>query len=393
VEPYIYFNTAVGAGAVLILICIDYLLKYTGDHFQRRIFLGSLAAALGAVIVQLVHFNINGNPGGVAVKILYAMNSSFYIFQNITYYLIVIFLDYITIKDHSRSVRLLKIFALFMVLYIASVVLNLYLHFYFYISADNYYVRGPLYPLRLLLSYLPLGFIIVEMILRSEYFKRSQVLLTIFFAVITGLGTTLDIILRYGSLSWPCYAGGVLCLYFFVIQAETKIDSLTGIGNRFAFNEFIGALERATEEETWAFVLIDVVHLKKINSALGHQEGDNALQDMAAVIKRCIRETDFAARYGGDEFIIAAKTGHNVVKLIERIQKTMNSGNEKHMKPYILEMTHCYDVFTAGTGRSVRDFLGYVEELLYKTQAVRRSKPDPGVLDGRKKKARIKTEE
>jgi diguanylate cyclase (GGDEF)-like protein len=371
-EPYIYFNTAVGSGAVLILISIDYLLKYTGDHFQRRIFLGALAAALGAVIVQLVDFIVNGNPGGGTAKILYAMNSFFYVFQNTTYYLVVIFLDYITIKDRSRSVRILKVFALFMVLYIASVILNLYLHFYFYISVDNYYVRGPLYSLRLFLSYLPICLIIVEMILRSDYFKKSQVLLTIFFAVITGLGTTLDILMRYGSLSWPCYAGGVLYLYFFVIQAETKIDSLTGIGNHFAFNEFIGSLERTAAEETWAFVMIGMDGLKKINHTLGRQEGDNALQDMAAVIKRCIRGTDFAARYGGDEFIIAAKTGHDVVKLIDRIQKTLNVENEKHVKPYTVEMTHCYDVFTAGTGRSVREFLGYIEKLLYKAKSVRK---------------------
>jgi diguanylate cyclase (GGDEF)-like protein len=371
VAPYIYLNTAFGACVVFVIIFIDYRLRYAGDHFQRSIYLGALAAAFAAVIVELFDFITSGNYGRAVTRNLYTVNSLFYIFQNITYYLMVIFLDYTTIKNKQKSVLYLKIFAVFIVIFSASVILNLRLHFYFYISADNFYVRGPLYSLRLFISYLPMGLIILEMILRSDYFKRSQVLLTIFFAVIAGLGSTLDIILRYGNLAWPCYAGSALYIYFFIIEADTRIDSLTGIGNRFAFNDFIGALERVSAEETWALVLIDVDRLKKINKILGRPEGDNALKDMAAVIKRCIRGTDFAARYSGDVFVIAAKTGHNVVKLMGRIQGALDSENQKQARPYTLEMTWCYDVFDAGTGRSIREFLGYVEKKLNKTKSAK----------------------
>jgi diguanylate cyclase (GGDEF)-like protein len=388
VEPYIYLNTAAISGAVVVLLFIDYLLKYTGDFFQRRIFLGAMAAALGAVAVQLVHFIVNGNPGAAAARTLYAMNSSFYVFQNTTYYLIVIFIDYITIRDRQRSVRFLKTFAVFMVLYVGSVVLNLFFHFYFFISTDNYYVRGPLYSLRLFFSYLPILLIITEMILRSEYFKKSQVLLTIFFSVITGLGTTLDILLRYGNLSWPCYAGGVLYIYFFTIQADTKIDSLTGLANRFAFNEFINTLEGSGAKKTqpketqsqegmvqqaWFFLMIDLVRLRKINDTLGRTEGDNALRDMAVLIKRCIRESDFAARYGGDEFVVAAGNGQKAEPIIKRIQAAIKLENEKNARPYLLEITYAYDVYTTGSGRHLREFLEYLEKVMNRNNAAVKS--------------------
>jgi diguanylate cyclase (GGDEF)-like protein len=50
--------------------------------------------------------------------------------------------------------------------------------------------------------------------------------------------------------------------------------------------------------------MADMDHLKPVNDELGHAAGDRAIAAVAAVIRAELRETDFGARYGGDEFVI-----------------------------------------------------------------------------------------
>ena len=51
--------------------------------------------------------------------------------------------------------------------------------------------------------------------------------------------------------------------------------------------------------------MIDLDEFKTINDAHGHQTGDLALQTLASTLRRQVRASDFCARYGGDEFIVA----------------------------------------------------------------------------------------
>ncbi|MDP1848236.1 MAG: GGDEF domain-containing protein [Solirubrobacteraceae bacterium] len=83
-------------------------------------------------------------------------------------------------------------------------------------------------------------------------------------------------------------------------------DELTGLARRWRFDE---ALDRqvalAGRHGTPAtLLLVDVDGLKRINDTLGHQAGDRTLRHIAAAIHHETRQTDLAARIGGDEFAI-----------------------------------------------------------------------------------------
>jgi len=51
-------------------------------------------------------------------------------------------------------------------------------------------------------------------------------------------------------------------------------------------------------------VMADMDNLKPVNDDLGHAAGDRAIAAVAAVVRAQLRETDFGARYGGDEFVL-----------------------------------------------------------------------------------------
>src|SRR5690349_16035468 len=87
---------------------------------------------------------------------------------------------------------------------------------------------------------------------------------------------------------------------------EARTDSLTGLWNRRAFDEQL-ALQAAIArryDSACAVVLIDIDELKTLNDRFGHSFGDAALRRLAGVLESGVREADFAARFGGDEFAV-----------------------------------------------------------------------------------------
>ncbi|EIC30718.1 MULTISPECIES: two-component system response regulator [Methylomicrobium] len=83
-------------------------------------------------------------------------------------------------------------------------------------------------------------------------------------------------------------------------------DELTGLPNRSHFWECLNlALSRARLNVCrLSLLFIDVDHFKRINDTLGHDAGDQLLQEIAARIRRTIREHDTIARIGSDEFVL-----------------------------------------------------------------------------------------
>ncbi|WP_305046389.1 GGDEF domain-containing protein [Geoalkalibacter sp.] len=83
-------------------------------------------------------------------------------------------------------------------------------------------------------------------------------------------------------------------------------DSLTGLCNR-AFFDVTLESEAARSARTglpYSLLLIDVDHFKWVNDTYGHQLGDTVLQAIARVLKRAVRKSDMACRYGGEEFAL-----------------------------------------------------------------------------------------
>lgn len=89
------------------------------------------------------------------------------------------------------------------------------------------------------------------------------------------------------------------------LECLARQDALTGLHNRRA------ADERLQDEflrwrrcgVTYAVLLMDIDFFKRINDTYGHEEGDRVLQQVAGLLRRQVRRTDFLARFGGEEFL------------------------------------------------------------------------------------------
>ncbi|MBC3764875.1 diguanylate cyclase domain-containing protein [Neptunicella marina] len=81
-------------------------------------------------------------------------------------------------------------------------------------------------------------------------------------------------------------------------------DQLTGLGNRHQYNETIGRhiSHSMRSHNSFGLLIIDLDHFKQANDRYGHLLGDQILMAFANVLKDCLRDTDYAFRFGGDEF-------------------------------------------------------------------------------------------
>lgn len=90
------------------------------------------------------------------------------------------------------------------------------------------------------------------------------------------------------------------------LKEESVRDFLTGLYNRRFIEETLELeILRAKREKTsLSIVMLDLDNFKSINDTLGHAAGDLVLQKVSGLITEQIRKSDFACRYGGDEFVL-----------------------------------------------------------------------------------------
>jgi diguanylate cyclase (GGDEF)-like protein len=83
-------------------------------------------------------------------------------------------------------------------------------------------------------------------------------------------------------------------------------DELTGLPNRRLFRDRMKSLlaRCRRRQGSLAVLYLDINDFKQVNDSLGHAVGDLLLQKVARRLKRCVREEDTVARWGGDEFVV-----------------------------------------------------------------------------------------
>ena len=99
-------------------------------------------------------------------------------------------------------------------------------------------------------------------------------------------------------------------------EERAKTDTLTGLPNRRALEEFFRKAQIAAMEkdEPLSALLIDIDHFKTFNDNFGHGVGDQVLRLMAKVLRERVRDSDLPARYGGEE-LIAVLPGADLASL------------------------------------------------------------------------------
>ena len=149
------------------------------------------------------------------------------------------------------------------------------------------------------------------------------------------------------------------------------IDSLTGLPNRLAWNERLQSEYARWQRHDHALVLaiVDVDLFKRINDQFGHLAGDKVLKIIAHELRKRLRQSDFMARFGGEEFVLLLP----MTRLSEgkEVLETLRAGVEAcpfHFKGERVTITVSAGVAEFSAGDSAQTVFERADQALYEAK-------------------------
>lgn len=155
-------------------------------------------------------------------------------------------------------------------------------------------------------------------------------------------------------------------------QELSIIDELTQLYNsRHFYDQLKKEIDRSNRyAHPLSLLLLDLDRFKNFNDAYGHLEGDNVLKRLGQAIKRCMRETDSAYRYGGEEFtiILPMTTSEEGMITARRIQMELEKEAFEPVPGQIIYMTVSIGLSQYRSQEDIKAFIHRVDQLMYQAK-------------------------
>ena len=149
-------------------------------------------------------------------------------------------------------------------------------------------------------------------------------------------------------------------------------DDLTQLYNsRYFHDQIKSETERVNRYgQHLTLLMIDLDNFKSFNDAHGHVEGDKVLMRLGQVIKRCLRETDSAYRYGGEEFtiILPMTTSEEGILIAKRIQAELRKEAFCPILDKEIYMTVSIGLAQYKPKEEIKAFVHRVDQIMYKAK-------------------------
>ena len=153
-------------------------------------------------------------------------------------------------------------------------------------------------------------------------------------------------------------------------RGSAKIDVLTGLFNRQAYDEHLDLVLSDVKENDTSFSLIvaDIDYFKNLNDNHGHAAGDKMLRIMGNLCRDHMRENDFVARYGGEEIAFIIKGDQSVAyQAAEKLRQVVASWKFPY-QDRLLEMTISMGVTQLQAEDTAETVFARSDECLYQAK-------------------------
>jgi diguanylate cyclase (GGDEF)-like protein len=163
------------------------------------------------------------------------------------------------------------------------------------------------------------------------------------------------------------------------LRALMTRDSLTGLANH---TEILAHLERELararrNRSSLTFAMIDIDHFKRVNDTYGHPVGDKVIQSLARLFKLRLRHSDFAGRYGGEEFavVLPDTDRHGAFKILDELRACFSQMTQSCDQGNFLVSFSCgFATFPAH--QSVTELIEAADEVLYRAKNAGRDRTE-----------------
>lgn len=242
---------------------------------------------------------------------------------------------------------------------------SFYYDWIFSITNENIYMRGPLWLASPMTSYFYYIINLLFLYNVREELNQEELLILSLFTVMPSLLSIFQLYYFVYLTIWNSVAIAVVINYIFIVHSQVKIDPLTRLGNRIAYDEYLSTLERKSNL-VLAVVNIDLDDFKRINDIFGHHEGDKVLAVFARKLNEVFEGKGISIRLGGDEFIVLVNENRREVveKYIETLKNNIDTYNKASNLPYHIKFSYGIAIFNSSYS-NIHEIIQQSDKLMY----------------------------
>ena len=154
-----------------------------------------------------------------------------------------------------------------------------------------------------------------------------------------------------------------------------RTDALTKLNNRRKLDEVLEfeIKQSSRYQNPFASILLDIDYFKTVNDTYGHQIGDKVLVELAGLLQNCLRETDIAGRWGGEEFIIILRQ-QNRQQALHLAEKLRNKIGNYTFTDAKIAITASFGISEYFSGDSAFSLVKRADDALYEAKKFGRNR-------------------
>ena len=321
--------------ALLFVLLLSVRARVKKQLFDDRIFELIVMLAIFGCICEVGGFVIDGKSGLSARILVQVFNSFVFTVFPIMGYLWNMFINYRIYPNQTRE----KSFDWLRIPLYLNAILGLTSCFYpilFTVDRNNVYHRSYWGLITLLITafYLIYSFLRVNKARKHGHLYLVMPIMRLYIPL--AIGTLIQLLVYGSSLLWAAMALAMTTTYLGVLDEQASIDHLSNLYSRNYLDNYLSKHEKDYSCSIVG-IMIDIDHFKSINDVQGHLQGDKVIRDVGHLIHLATNYSDFAARYGGDEFTIfreadSVEVGNEIIKKLEEEFQKYNNDKDDAQK-------------------------------------------------------------
>ncbi len=238
---------------------------------------------------------------------------------NIVYFIALVFIGYFWLQYVNIRLRLSRdlshkkslLAKVPVIITVCVILLNPITEFMFSVDIDNTYQRENGIILHWIVLWGYIGYSTVKtamvMLKESNKYCRREIRAVLCFAIAPIIASFIQMVVPGTTITQVGILLSTIIVFLDIQQNQIVTDVLTGLNNRHGLQKFIYNTISFSENSLVYALLLDLNGFKQINDSYGHMVGDDALQEVANLLKITVREFHgkiYLSRIGGDEFTI-----------------------------------------------------------------------------------------
>lgn len=318
-------------------------------------------------------YNLEAHP-----TLVYIVTAVYFLFFEISAYIWFFYSEILHNKDFFDKKRQHILLASPIIILFVLLIVSYFNGCLFSVTAENGYVRGPLFALQSAVSFAYIFIAGARCVYFSGKNKRASNYRDLVTFATYSFITVICGVLQFIICEFPIMIIGdtlsIFLLYLHYLRNMISLDPLTQIPNRRKFLYQTSETEKSLHyNEDLYFMFVDVDSFKNINDRYGHIEGDRVLEEISSTIRKfCIKHDCYCGRFGGDEFAIVQKISrHKEFNSPEEIYDMLKAKNitTKDLVPVTVSIG--YAKFAQGD--SINDLVSRADKNMYEIKQARKA--------------------